>query len=79
MQGKILGGYVFTSKAGKSLVNLSVAEERVNSVGVCAVNIMAIKDNLPCELGDMVNKSYIIDVRYGDKGSGFATSFYQLK
>lgn len=79
MQGKILGGYSFTSKTGKELVNLSIAEDRLNAVGVSTVNIMTLKDNLPAALTDMVNKSYVIDCRYGNNGSAFAQSFYELK
>ena len=79
MQGKILGGYVFTSKNGKNLVNLTVSEERLNGVGVCCQNIMTMQDALPAALGDMVNKTYVIDCRYGNGGSAFAQSFYQIK
>lgn len=79
MQGKILGGYVFTSKNGKTLVNLTVSEERLNGVGVCCQNIMTMQDALPVALGDMVNKTYVIDCRYGNGGSAFAQSFYQIK
>lgn len=79
MQGKILGGYSFTSKTGKELVNISVAEDRLNAVGVSTVNIMTLKDNLPASLTDMVNKSYVIDCRFGNNGSAFAQSFYELK
>ena len=79
MNGKILGGYSFTSKAGKELVNLSIAEDRLNAVGVSTVNIMTLKDNLPADLSDMVNKTFIIDVRYGNNGSAFAQSFYEIK
>lgn len=79
MNGIISGGYVFTSKTNKILVNLSVEEERLNAVGKCFTNIMTLQDNLPCDLGRMVGKKYVIDVRYGNNGSGFATSFYELK
>ena len=79
MQGKILGGYSFTSKTGKELVNISVAEDRLNAVGVSTVNIMTLKDNLPTALTDMVNKSYVIDCRCGNNGSVFAQCFYELK
>lgn len=79
MNGIISGGYVFTSKTNKTLVNLSIEEERVNAVGKTYVNIMTMQDNLPIPLADMVGKKYVIDVRYGNNGSGFATSFYQIK
>lgn len=79
MNGIISGGYVFTSKTNKTLVNLSIEEERVNAVGKTYVNIMTMQDNLPMPLADMVGKKYVIDVRYGNNGSGFATSFYQIK
>lgn len=79
MNGIISGGYVFTSKTNKTLVNLSIEEERVNAVGKTYVNIMTMQDNLPMALDDMVGKKYVIDVRYGNNGSGFATSFYQIK
>lgn len=79
MNGIISGGYVFTSKTNKTLVNLSIEEERVNAVGKTYVNIMTMQDNLPISLADMVGKKYVIDVRYGNNGSGFATSFYQIK
>lgn len=79
MNGIISGGYVFRSKTNKTLVNLSIEEERVNAVGKTYVNIMTMQDNLPIPLADMVGKKYVIDVRYGNNGSGFATSFYQIK
>lgn len=79
MNGIISGGYVFTSKSNKTLVNLSVEEERLNAVGKCYTNIMTLQDNLPVPIADMVGKKYVIDVRYGNNGSGFATSFYLVK
>ena len=78
MNGFISGGYVFTSKTNKALVNLSVQEERLNAVGKCYTNIMTLQDNLPCDLSKMIGKNYVIDVRYGNNGSGFATSFYEI-
>ena len=42
MQGKILGGYNFQSKNGKSLTNLSIVDDRLNGVGMCTTNIMTL-------------------------------------
>ena len=42
MNGTISGGYVFTSKSNKTLVNLSVEEERLNAFGKCFTNIRKI-------------------------------------
>lgn len=79
MQGKILGGYNFQSKNGKSLTNLSIVEDRLNGVGVCTTNIMTLSDNLPAKLDDMINKIYIIDCRFGSSGAPFAQAFYPIK
>ena len=78
MKTKVLGAYFFKSKAGKDLFNLSVYDERLNSFGVPSVNLMATMESLPCDLKDMINKNYIIDVRYGSNGSMFAQSFYEV-
>lgn len=78
MQGKILGGYNFQSKTGKSLTNLSLVEDRLNGVGTCTTNIMTLTDNLPDKLDNMVNKTYIIDCRFGS-GTPFAQAFYPMK
>lgn len=79
MKTKILGGYSFESKSGKHLVNISCVDDRLKSVGVCAINLMAMADSLPCDLKDMVNKTYMIDVRYGQNNSMFAQEFYEVK
>lgn len=79
MKTKILGGYSFQSKNGKNLTNLTCLDERQAAEGVCAINLMTMSDLLPVPLKDMVNKSYLIDVRYGQNGSMFAQSFYEVK
>ena len=79
MKTKILGAYSFDSKTGKKLVNLSVTDDRVNAYGVTSVNLMAMADSLPDKLENMINKNYLIDVRYGQNGSMFAQSFYEVK
>ena len=78
MKTKIIGAYAFTSKAGKNLVNLSVTDDRLNSVGVCSVNLMATADSLPDKVENMINNEYLIDVRYGQNGSMFAQNFYKV-
>lgn len=79
MKSKILGAYSFESKTGKKLVNLTVTDDRLNSVGVCSVNLMALADALPDKIENMVNHDYLIDVRYGQNGSMFAQAFYLVK
>lgn len=79
MKTKILGGYSFQSKNGKNLTNLTCVDDRQNSDGVCAINLMAMTDSLPFPLKDMVNKNFLIDVRYGQNGSMFAQNFYEVK
>lgn len=79
MKTKILGGYSFQSKNGKNLTNLTCVDERQNADGVCAINLMALTDSLPGSVKDMLNKNYLIDIRYGQNGSMFAQSFYEVK
>lgn len=79
MKTKILGGYSFQSKNGKNLTNLTCVDERQNADGVCAINLMAMTDSLPVPVKDMINKNYLIDVRYGQNGSMFAQNFYEVK
>lgn len=79
MKTKILGAYSFKSKNGKDLTNLTVQDDRLNCFGICSVNLMCMTESLPCDLKDMINKNYFIDVRYGQNGSMFAQSFYEVK
>lgn len=76
---KIIGGYSFQSKTGKTLTNLTCVDDRKNADGVCAINLMAMSDSLPVPVKDMLNKTYLIDVRYGQNGSMFALSFFEVK
>lgn len=74
MKGKILGGYSFTSKKGSDLYVLTVQEDRINCLGLVAINLMANKDSLPSDLKDMIGKNFIID-----KNGSFASDFYEVK
>lgn len=72
MKAKILGGYSFTSKTGNKCYNLTVQDNRENSVGLITRNLMAVK--LPDTLENMVDKTYLIDTN-----GNFGSDFYLLK
>lgn len=59
MFGKVLGGYKFKSKKGTDLFNLTLLDDRDNSVGTCCSNYLATK--LPCSLKDLVDKNIKAD------------------
>lgn len=80
MKSKIIGGYEFISKkSGKSMVNLSVTDDRVGSLGIACTNVMVTKDKMPCDLKDMINKTYWFDVSYVDGGLKFGNNFNEFK
>lgn len=78
MKTKVLGGVSFKSKNGKDLVTLTCVDDRLNSVGIVAKNVMAFKEQLPCELEKMVNKTYVIDIETNN-GTSFAKEFFEIK
>lgn len=59
MNGKVLGGYKFKSKKGTDLYNLTLVDDRSNSVGTCCSNYLAT--SLPCDLKDLINKNIKAD------------------
>lgn len=79
MKTKVLGGISFKSKNGKDLVTITCQDnDRLNSIGIVTRNIMAFKETLPCELKDMINKTYVIDTDTNN-GTSFAKEFFEIK
>ena len=75
MKGKILGGYSFKNKKGNLMCNITVENDRPDVIGVSASSYMAMRSNMPCDLKDMLNKTYIID----KDDIGFLSAFYEVK
>ena len=75
MKGKILGGYSFKNKKGNQMSNITVENDRPDVIGVSASSYMAMRSNMPCDLKDMIGKTYIID----KDDIGFLSAFYEVK
>ena len=79
MKTKILGCVSFKSKNGKDLVTFTCQDDsRLGAIGIVTKNVMAFKEQLPCEPKEMINKIYVIDTDTTN-GSTFAKEFFELK
>lgn len=76
MEGKIIGGYEFTNKKGNVMASICITDtSRVNVIGCVANCYLAMKKNMPCDLKDMMNKTYIVD----KDNIGLLCKFYEVK
>lgn len=76
MKGQIIGGYEFKNKKQNSMASICVKDvTNPNVIGISANSYLAMRSNMPCDLKDMVGKTYIID----KDNIGFLSDFYEVK